>query len=128
MASMIATIQRYNNESEEPAADEDALLAATALVQQAQQATAKLKSVYGQDADLSSIPALCAGPQAERVSTALGSKVVLRAGSGSELQTKLGQYVDSTNQPDDGAFWPLVQRVSIAGPSAPSADWPHCLH
>ena len=113
--AMLSTIRRHRALNDEAPGDEAALEAATSLAAQAKESSAKLRSVYGRELDLdhTSGESLL---QVERVRNVLGTKVVISATSGTELQAKLAKYVDSSNNEGDGALWPVVQRVWIAGP------------
>ena len=48
----------------------------------------------------------------------VGATVTLEAGTAAELRAAAERYVDSSASAAEGALWPLVRRVAIAGPWA----------
>ena len=112
--AMLATMSEHASTLEDIPENEAALEAATQLAKRAEEAVAKLKSVYGASTDLSgsSAEVLLSDP---RMQSVLDSTVTLPAATGVQLQALLTKYVDSSNSAD-GALWPLVKRVTISGP------------
>ena len=57
----------------------------------------------------------------------LGSQQTLTASSGAALRELILPWVDSANQSEQGALWPLVHRLELRGPwaaLAPGAPLP----
>ena len=48
----------------------------------------------------------------------LGSQQTLTASSGAALRELILPWVDSANQSEQGALWPLVHRLELHGPWA----------
>ena len=56
-----------------------------------------------------------------RAAEALGRSVAFRAESAAAAAEQVRPYVDSADEGDAGALWPLVERVVLRGPFAPLA-------
>ena len=56
-----------------------------------------------------------------RAAEALGRTVAFRAESAAAAAEQVRPYVDSADEGDAGALWPLVERVVLRGPFAPLA-------
>ena len=76
-------------------------------------AYSKATSVYGRSVALDDPDALMHAP---RVGGRLGQSLELRADSATELGQLARPYMDSADDADDGALWPLVRRVTLRGP------------
>ena len=56
-----------------------------------------------------------------RAAEAMGRTVTFRAESAAAAAEQVRPYVDSVDEADAGALWPLVERVVLRGPFAPLA-------
>lgn len=91
-------------------------LAKSSQKDKAQQAALlKLKTVFGSDFDASSsksVAELAADPACGDV----GKAIRFGAATSADFAKRLRPYVDSADEADKGARWPLVKRVLLRGP------------
>ena len=82
-----------------------------------EEALQRLKAVYGSKHDLMTVTAEELLAETDALAK-LGKTEDVSATTSAELSAKVAPYIDSANQVDHGAMWPLVKRVTLKGPWA----------